>query len=561
MKQLINGLCSASAALALIVLALSAGVAFSSVNERVYDAVTLTGADVEDLQGVAPGLIVAFRFDASWQQIPMQIDEVDTVDFGTIYSIEPMGFSTLVYTDTSTFTGPDADPTFDVNDELVFMAEDAGAKCMAGTVPPGVEPMSGMELAIVDPLDGDTAYAYLFESLGTLDPSAGADTIDYSFNLISGAYKTTYGIETGPNPESSYVVTPAYSVHFADRWIRDEIRVTEEGASGLDILDRHRNLFAPGNCTRSEDTFSAGEGAFIVNRRGPIRALRGYIGANSGPRTSRVHAFYRKREDVVTHLRVHSIPGVVDFMDYSPDAAGMTYYNDLNTGGVSVDGVPDTVTPGEMTWEMVTGPQGTLVTAVSVTTDIPDFDYTSYYSDDSTPPLTQCTGDDYEYGASGFREDETIPNTEPNVEPFSIFEAYRTIIYGPPGQDTSYAEQCADWILNPLALSAAPYAPTAGVEGRDGTQATRPAIMSFSLGPNPSLGSVHLVFTLGRAAAFSVSIYDVGGREVSELIVRVHAAGRHQLDWDVSGLPSGLYFVRASMPSGDVAVRRLVVLR
>jgi hypothetical protein len=542
-------------------LGLAQGAGWCSVAERVYDPVVLTGVDIEELQGVAPGLIVAFRYDASWEQIPMQVDEIDSVDFGTIYSIEPMGFSTLVYTDTSTFTGPDVDPAFDADDELVFMAEDSGDRCISGTVPPGVLPESGLELMIVDPLDGDTAYAYLFESNGTLDPSAGADTIDYCFNLLSGDYKTTYGIETGPNPESSYVVTPSYSVRFADRWIRDEIRVTAAGASGVDILDRHKNLFAPGNCVRSEDTFSAGEGAFIVNRSGPIRALRGYIGANSGPRTSRVHAFYREREDVVTDLRVHAIPGVVDFMDYSPAAAGMTYYNDLNPGSVPVDGVPDTVTPGETTWEMVTGPQGTVVTTVWLTTDIPGFDYTSYYSDDSTPPLTQCTGDDYEYGASGFREDDPIPNTEPNVEPYNIFRASRILVYAPPSQDVAYAEQCADWILNPLTVSAVPYAPTAGVERREEASATWPAILSFSLGPNPARRSVSLGFALSRPARLRVSLYDVSGREVALIPEKRYGAGSCELSWDISALPSGIYFARTQAGGEEPLVRRLVILR
>jgi hypothetical protein len=82
--------------------------------------------------------------------------------------------------------------------------------------------------------------------------------------------------------------------------------VRSGGATGADILDRHKNLFAPGNCVRSEDTFSAAEGAFIVNKSGPVRALRAYIGANSGPYTGRLHVFYARRELITTYLRVHA---------------------------------------------------------------------------------------------------------------------------------------------------------------------------------------------------------------------------------------------------------------
>ena len=71
-----------------------------------------------------------------------------------------------------------------------------------------------------------------------------------------------------------------------------------------------------------------------------MRAIRSYIGANSGPLTQREHIFYEQREDIRTFLRVHAIPGRADFFDYSSAASGMTYRNNLNTGGVTIDGSP-----------------------------------------------------------------------------------------------------------------------------------------------------------------------------------------------------------------------------
>jgi hypothetical protein len=59
--------------------------------------------------------------------------------------------------------------------------------------------------------------------------------------------------------------------------------------------------------------------------------------------------FYQRREDITTYLRVHAIPGVMDFFDYSPAATGMTYRNDLNPAGVRVDGVPDAPALGPLT--------------------------------------------------------------------------------------------------------------------------------------------------------------------------------------------------------------------
>ncbi|MFQ5599112.1 MAG: hypothetical protein ACE5G2_01010, partial [Candidatus Krumholzibacteriia bacterium] len=321
---------------------------------RPGDPVVLTGARLTALIGTVPADIVGFRWEGGWAQIPIQVDERMVVDFGTVYDTTATGLTFLTYADGGTFTGEDGNPRFDLDDELAFMARHAGGISLASAHPAGVVPGTGLELAITDPLTGDVGYVYFFRS-GTLAPGAGQSLVDYQFNLLSGDYKTTYNTSHGPNPENSVVTTPSYSVHFSDRWIRDETAITAGGATGVDIIDRHKTLFAPGNCGRSEDTFSAGEGAFIVNRSGPVRAIRGYVGANSGPTTYRIHTFYEAREEIFNAVRVHPIQSVVDFYDYSPAAVGMTYHDDLNIAGVVVDGVPDVIVLGQIVWEMVTG--------------------------------------------------------------------------------------------------------------------------------------------------------------------------------------------------------------
>ena len=62
------------------------------------------------------------------------------------------------------------------------------------------------------------------------------------------------------------------------------------------------------------------------------------MGANSGPLTQRTHLMYRDREDVITDLRVHSIPGIMDFVDYSAAASGMTYRSSTLPGGATIAG-------------------------------------------------------------------------------------------------------------------------------------------------------------------------------------------------------------------------------
>jgi hypothetical protein len=298
-----------------------------------------------------------------------------------------------------------------------------------------------------------------------LNPGAGRNYVTYQFTLLAGTYPTNYNLAKGPNPENSIVSNAWYRTHFSDRWIRDELNLYGGGAGGLDILDRHKDMFGPGICTRTEDTFSLGEGAFIANKTGPVRAIRSYLGANSGPITQRDHLFYERRQDMFTHLRVHPITGLIDLYDYSTNAIGMVYFNSLNTNGVTIDGVPDTVTNGPITWEMVTGAQGTVITVSSVLTDITPFTYTSYYSDDSTPTVTQCTGDAFEYGTSGIWITNAIPGTDPLLGYANYLTAVRVDYYDAPGQTVATAALRGLQAVTPLQVSVAAFQGDADCDG------------------------------------------------------------------------------------------------
>ena len=438
---------------------LAASSAAMAIN-RPTDPVVLTGANVPTLQGIAPNELVAFRFDNGWKQIPVQVDERAVINFTQVYNGNTTygSLSRLDYTDAGTFTGADPDATLDADDEIVFMAKDAGGACAAHAAPPaGVLADSAVQVAITDPVDAAVGHVYLFEQDGTLDPSAGKHYVDYTFSLTAGSYKTNYKLTTGPNPEDSFIQTDYYERHFSDRWKADGLRIFAGSATGVDILDRHKALFAPGVCDRSENTFCAAEGAFIVNKNGPVRALRSYIGANSGPRTQRQHAFYAQREDITTHLRVHSIPAIMDFFDYSPEAAGMTYLNNDMDAPVTIDGVADTVESGAVTWELVRGVQGTLAMLHTFFTDATGLTVGSYYLDEYNSTTTQCTGDAHAYGQSGHfiigaptGSLPSIPNTDPKNGAFKLFNLTRTVFYMPPGMTEADMNGLVENAAHPL---------------------------------------------------------------------------------------------------------------
>ena len=378
------------------------------------------GAQVPALQGVGAGDVVAFRwFNDAWDQVPVQVDERKALDLGTVYNSTPVGFVTTVYADPGTFTGADPNAGVDTDDELAADGQGRRSRgARRGRPARGDERGRREGQGAAAPSEGSArgGWVYLFERSDGLSPGAGEHYVDYDFRLLSGPYKTTYRVHDGPNPENTTITTPFYVDHFSDRWLKDGLRIKAGGASEVDVLDRAKVLLAPGSCGRSEDTFDNApdaEGAFIANRVGPVRAIRSYIGANSGLLTQREHVFYDQREDVRTFVRVHSIPGLLDFFDYSPAAAGMRYRSNNAGGGVTIDGNPDSPTAGALTWESVDGAQGGLSIAHSTATDVPSFTSTSYYLDDGTPTQDQCTGDAAAIGSSGPWINHDLPNTDP----------------------------------------------------------------------------------------------------------------------------------------------------
>jgi hypothetical protein len=428
---------------------------------RAADPVVVSGAKVPTLKGARVGDIVAFRWAAKWVQVPVQVNQRKQVELNTVYG-NPANTSkpvkVVVYADPKTFTGGGSGK-LGALDEIAFMARDTGtATPPSFREPSGVVRNSGVRIAATDPLTGAKGYVYLFRRASTkLVPGAGKKYVTYTFKLLSGGYKATYDTVDGPNAENTTVSSAHYARHFGDRWLDDAIRVKTGGATGVDVVDRHKALFAPGSCGRSEDTFDDAEGAFVANLSGPVRAIRSYIGANSGPYTQRTHVFYERREDIVTDLRVHPIPSVMDFWDYSPAAAGMQYTNSSNVGDVPVDGAIDTLTSGAPDWEKIDGPQGSLTHVWRLVTNASGVTRTNWYEDNATNPSTQCTGDAFAYGASGQRITSSIPNTDPHIGAAAKFQARETLYFEAPNRPTSAAQAHTDQIAHPLILAAQRY--------------------------------------------------------------------------------------------------------
>lgn len=70
------------------------------------------------------------------------------------------------------------------------------------------------------------------------------------------------------------------------------------------------------------------------------------------------------------------------------------------------------------------------------------------------------------------------------------------------------------------------------------------AISSQLSATNISNRNIGISYTLARNSRVDFSIVDAAGREIETLVAKKQAAGRHGISWDISSIPSGVYFLR-----------------
>jgi len=575
------------------------------------------------------GFVYTPNATGNWVQVPIQVDERDTIDGGKIYNtstyVDPWSaglygshanysnFKTIQYCDSNTFTGPDHDPTFDPDDELAFMARDAGTAEAPANVrmPAGIDTTSGVELKITGP-DGQPGYLYLFNrATNAISPSAGKSYIsEYTFSFSrSGVsygfagYKSKYNIADGPNPEKSYLITPYYLRGFADRWIDSVLVIRADNPKNINLYDKHTVSTIPGDCTRSEYTFSGedimdvpsaacnpdvppqAEGAFVTNKVGPIRAIRSIIGANSGPLTQRTHIFYDQLEVINSYTRVHNISSYTDAYDYNK-AAGIMYYNDNNnnpatqsgfanqTGlkGIVIDGVQDaTWKYGHLVWELVNSNYGSVFRYDHITTNLPTYSTRStgstiyegsYYFDDvnaQAQGYCQCTGNGSAWGTSGILITEApvgtpgitdLPYTDPRYTAGSYYNltGTQTNIYLP---SSSPQADTVQWIATAEYLNAPP---ASVVSNWPRTYQDYSAVPVIDIYPNPSTGLVNLVVSGKKTDKIIAAFYNSAGKRIFSL----NGTGYLMQTVDLQEQSSGFYVVRIVV-GGKVFGKKLLL--
>jgi photosystem II stability/assembly factor-like uncharacterized protein len=76
--------------------------------------------------------------------------------------------------------------------------------------------------------------------------------------------------------------------------------------------------------------------------------------------------------------------------------------------------------------------------------------------------------------------------------------------------------------------------------------------------PNPFSQSTNIAFTIPQQTFASLIIYDVLGKEVATIASRVFEAGKYEIPFDASALPSGMYFYK--LDAGTFSTMKAIIL-
>ena len=295
------------------------------------------------------------------------------------------------YDDPNQTATPDPVAGLDDDDEVVFMASDAGTQAPAAVPGPAGTGTKRQEVALADPLDpSNVRYVYLFlrdggssfnegtgyvhferdanadewidrNSFAADDPEKlGSSNTGYGPNLSGTVCDSADGTVVSRTsndrfPRDGHTVrTDAYVMTASGRWMLREMKVAKATSNGFgpDLIDRWKGRAFQQSPDSSisvvgfedEQVNWEANSALLGWKTGPVRAIREVWGADSGTNVTKTETYYRDAIAYRYRVRVHPIPpdGLYTSWDYNRDVVG-TYYNMAKPDGVPVDGVNDDV--------------------------------------------------------------------------------------------------------------------------------------------------------------------------------------------------------------------------
>ena len=366
-------------------------------------------------QGTTPvERLLGYRWDADrrrFEQIPFQVDEMfvryldnsgsgfafySGQDKHLTYAFDREGFrfwqsdanDPCLAKPDGPATTPDPVGGLDDDDELAFMASDAGpAAPLDAKLPTGVE--DSRQVQVSNPYDpGQPRYVYVMRAAADGPRSAFADGgyVDYRRDANADLFEKSessyegYGnarkgvvcdaqgnvlrnadgsarIERRRPRDYATITTPRYRFRYDGRWLMTDVRISPDGGEtyGPDLVDRWKarafqqdpSSETPCCGYEEEDTNWGGSSTLLGEREGPVRAIRETWGADSGTNVIRRETFYRDEMRQKSFLRVHVIPpldGIYAQWDFNAGVMDRFYSSSLTNAhpeGVAVDGRND----------------------------------------------------------------------------------------------------------------------------------------------------------------------------------------------------------------------------
>ena len=333
------------------------GILARNTIRRFYDPVETRGEILSELLGNQISLLRLYSFsDGTLHQVPFQFDEW-TPDGFLVVDMGPEANAEL------------GNGILDMQDELVFMARDAGDRVTKAYWPQGVE--QGIEIEIKDPLSGGLGWFYLleFSDQAPAISFGNEEFLEYEDEVRLTC--STYGVQ-GTNR------TWKGDVH--KLLLHRHLWTTEEaGGDGKDFIDSLRFRFkAKLGFGVIRVKFDEGGiiGGWSKMKSGPVRTIARQWLALTLPLGLKSPKFYGDaycydtlgftgfQTDVPFNPKYVAANFTMMFGHdmHDPNAYGMKWYNSNNTDGFLIDGVTSPMEEeydsSADTWRCVVGPNG-----------------------------------------------------------------------------------------------------------------------------------------------------------------------------------------------------------
>ena len=325
-----------------------------------------------------------------WEQIPFQVDELTA-----------SGSYTLT-----------EDGRLDANDEIVFMAGDLGDEATTSIAVSLPVSIPWYQIEVTDPLSPTKqGWAYLVRS-SQLTLNTATDYADY----ITATQRVS-------------------ATHYSLGWA-----VSHSGQDylslfgGANILDRTKLRVRLGLLTLTENALAPN---VILLTDGPVRAI-----VSRGPVVTRAYASFLHTTTPVSLSASITIDEYRISTDLTSTITNGTYYNENMPGGVTIDGITDTVpaTPFLNAWRQVSLDSGTTIQIVDLGAvgGAP-----SHYYKDNGALDNSDTGDRRSYGDAGVRV----------ISPTSNVFTVESVQYVLPGRQNNRGAEFYEFFRNPLLVS------------------------------------------------------------------------------------------------------------